>query len=108
MEEIDPTKALRYIQENAKDYAQAKANRIQIEMYSKSLKAKLMAEEDGTLGAKEIYAYSHHSYVTLIEGLKVAVEQEEYLKYMLEAAKLKIEVWKTQEYSKRAEIRATT
>jgi len=33
------------------------------------------------------------------------VSNEEYLKYMLEAAKLKIEVWKTEQYNLRTEMK---
>ena len=106
MEEIDPTKAIRYIQENAGKYAQAKANRVHIENFTKTLKARLMSESDKkTLGDREMDAYGSTQYEELLKGLKEAVEVEENLKYMLEAAKLKVEVWKTQEQSRRAEMR---
>lgn len=64
-----------------------------------------MNEETGTLGAKEQYAYSHPDYVLQLEALKVATFEEEKLKYMLSAAQARIEVWKTQEYSKRQELK---
>ena len=106
MEEIDPTKALRYIQENAGKYAQAKANRIYIENYSKTLKSRLALESDKkTLGDREMEAYGSPQYEELMKGLKEAVEIEENLRWMLEAAKMKVEVWKTQEQSRRAEMR---
>lgn len=106
MEEIDPTKALRYIQENAGKYAQAKANRIYIENYSKTLKSRLALESDKkTLGDREMEAYGSVQYEELMQGLKEAVEQEESLRWLLEAAKLKVEVYKTQEQSRRAEMR---
>ena len=106
MEEIDPTKALRYIQENAGKYAQAKANRIYIENYSKTLKSRLALESDKkTLGDREMDAYGSAQYEELMRGLKEAVEIEENLRWMLEAAKMKVEVWKTQEQSRRAEMR---
>ena len=106
MEEIDPTKALRYIQENAGKYAQAKANRIYIENYSKTLKSRLALESDKkTLGDREMEAYGSTQYEELMQGLKEAVEQEESLRWLLEAAKLKVEVYKTQEQSRRAEMR---
>jgi hypothetical protein len=106
MEEIDPTKALRYIQENAGKYAQAKANRIYIENYSKTLKSRLALESDKkTLGDREMEAYGSVQYEELMQGLKEAVQIEEDLRWMLEAAKMKVEVWKTQEQSRRAEMR---
>jgi hypothetical protein len=104
----EPLKAIRYIQENAPKYAAAKANRVYIENFLRSKKSKLMMNEEGTLGAKEAYAYAHHEYIELLEGLRVAVEEEDNLRWMLEAAKLKIEIWKTHSHNQRAEIRATT
>ena len=104
--EIDPTRAIVFIQENALPYAQAKADRLFIEGYLKSVKATLMNESDSSsLGAKEQYAYSHERYLEQLSAMRVAVEQEERLKYLMEAAKMKVEVWKTQEYTKRTEMK---
>jgi len=97
--------AINFILTNASKYAQAKATRVQLEEFRKSKKAMLMAEEEGSLGAKEIYAYAHRDYVDLLFQIKEAVIQEEELKYKLEAAKLRVEVWKTEEYTKRVEMK---
>lgn len=103
--DIDPNKAIEYIQLNSSAYAKAKAERVFIENNLRVVKAKLMNKEDGTLGAKEAYAYSHIDYETQLNGLKAAVEIEEHLKYMLEAAKLRVEIWKVNEYTKRTEMK---
>jgi hypothetical protein len=103
--EIDPNRAVQYLIDNAPKYAEAKANRVFIENYLRSVKSKLMGNEEGTLGAKEAYAYAHDDYVEQLKGLKVATEEEERLKFMLKAAELRVEIWKTQEYSKRAELK---
>lgn len=103
--EINPEKAIRYIAENAPMYAQAKANRVFIENYLRTVKARLMNEETGTLGNKEAYAYAHPDYVAQLEGLKLATEEEERLKYMIAAAQARIDVWKTYEYTKRQELK---
>lgn len=103
--EIDPNRAIKFIAENAPVFAKAKANRVFIENYLSTIKSKLMLEEDGTLGHKDAYAKSHPDYVAQLEALKVATEQEETLKYMLLAAQARIEVWKTNEYSKRQELK---
>ena len=105
MQEINPEKAIRYIAENAPLFAQAKANRVFIENYLRTVKSRLMNEEAGTLGNKDAYAYAHKDYVEQLEGLKAATEEEERLKYMLLAAQARIEVWKTQEYTKRQELK---
>ena len=98
-------KAIDFILTNASQFAQAKATRVQLEEFRKSKKAMLMADEEGSLGAKEIYAYAHPSYVQLLMDIKDAIIQEEELKYKLEAAKLRVEVWKTEEYTKRVEMK---
>jgi hypothetical protein len=103
--DIDPNKAVEYIQVNSREYAQAKAQRVFIENNLRVVKARLMNKEDGTLGAKEAYAYSHIDYETQLLGLREAVEKEEHLRYMLEAAKLRVEIWKTNEFTKRTEMK---
>jgi hypothetical protein len=97
--------AINFILTNAPKYAQAKASRVQLEEFRKSKKAMLASEEEGSLGAKEMYAYAHRDYVDLLFQIKEAVIQEEELKYKLEAAKLRVEVWKTEEYTKRVEMK---
>jgi hypothetical protein len=97
--------AINFILTNASKFAQAKGTRVQLEEYRKSKKAILMSNEEGTLGAKEIYAYAHPEYVALLMDIKQAIVEEEELKYKLEAAKLRVEVWKTEEYTKRVEMK---
>ena len=72
----------------------------------KSVKAKLMKGcQETVLGKQEIYAYAHPDYIEILEGIKVSVEQEENYRWMMAAAQARIEVFKVQEYTKRAEIR---
>jgi hypothetical protein len=97
--------AINFILTNASKFAQAKATRVQLEEYRKSKKAILMSEEEGTLGNKEMYAYAHQDYVALLMQIKDAIALEEELRWKLEAAKLRVEVWKTEEYTKRAEMK---
>ena len=98
-------KAIDFILTNASKFAQSKATRVQLEEYRKSKKAILMSNEEGTLGAKEIYAYTHPEYVALLMDIKQAISEEEELRWKLEAAKLRVEVWKTEEYTKRVEMK---
>lgn len=98
-------KAIDFILTNAPKYAQAKATRVQLEEYRKSKKAILANLEEGSLGAKEMFAYAHPEYIQLLMDIKQAIAEEEELKYKLEAAKLRVEVWKTEEYTKRVEMK---
>jgi len=104
-DEIDPTKAIDFIARESKNYAQAYSDANHLERFLKTIKSQLMNEESGTLGAKEAYAYSHPKYIEMLDALKTAENQREHLKYMLDAAKLKIEVWRVMEYTKRTEMK---
>ena len=101
----EPHQAVDYIIANAGKFAAAKAQRVYLEEFRKSKKAILMSNEEGTLGAKEMYAYAHADYVALLFQIKDAIAEEEELRWKLEAAKLRVEVWKTEEYTKRVEMK---
>jgi hypothetical protein len=42
----------------------------------------------------------------LLQGLRVAVEEEEKYRWLMIAAQARIEVWKTNQYNTRAELKA--
>lgn len=99
---IDPNKAVDYIIKMAPQFAKAKAERVYLEEYRKSLKAILMSQSGSqSLGAQERDAYAHEDYLELLEGLKVAVEAEETLRWKLTAAQARIDVWRSREASNR-------
>jgi hypothetical protein len=104
--EINPEKAIRYIQENAERYAKAKGDVAFTENYLKVIKSQQMNKsKSSSLGQREADAYASADYLQAITANKQAVEEEAHLKWMLTAAQARIEVWKTQEYSKRSEMR---
>lgn len=99
---IDPQRNLRRMHEYGPLFAQAKADRLHIEEYRKSLKAQLMKKSgETTLAAQEREAYAHPDYIAFLEGYKAAVEQEETLRWRLIQAQAAIETWRTQEASNR-------
>lgn len=105
-EPIDPHKAVDFLLANAGKYASAKAERVHIEEYRKSKKALLMAKcPEKAVNAREQYAYSHPDYIALLEGYRAAVEVEERLRWAQIAAQLRVEIWRSQEASNRAQDR---
>ena len=95
--------ALATMRELASELGQAKANRVHLEQFRKSKKAILFSESnDKTIADRENYAYAHPEYIELLEGLKVAVEKEETLKWRMKGAELYVEVWRTQQANNRA------
>lgn len=88
--------------------AKAKADVIYLTEFRKSKKAILMAEAE-TKGRKtgqerESYAYSHPEYLELLEGLREATELHESLRNRMMIAQARIDIYRTQEASKRKEF----
>lgn len=99
---IDAQGALAAIWNIAPAYAKAKGERVYMEEYRKTLKARLMKGCDSqAIGAQEREAYAHPDYAAHLLGLQAAVEQEETLRWRLVASQAAIEVWRSTEASNR-------
>lgn len=111
MTDIDIHKVLDFMRDNAKLFAQAKAERVYLEEMRKSKKAILMQQAElagfKTSATQEREAYASIEYISLLDGLKSAVEREESLRWMLVSAQAKAEVWRSLEASNRAMDRAS-
>ena len=108
MIDFNPTKAVEYIMKHSSKFAKAKAERIYIENFLRSKKSILMASaKSTTISGAEAEAYAHPEYIGLLNGLKEAVETEENIKWMLTAAQLKVEIWRTQQANDRQIERLT-
>ncbi len=102
----DPNSAVDYMIKNASAYANAKGERLYIENFLRSKKSMLMNQSDAkTVADREAFAYAHPEYIELISGLRAAVIQEEGIKWKLEAAKISVEIWRSQEASNRHQDR---
>ena len=107
MTDFNPAQAADEIRRLAKTYAKAKSERAYLEQFRKSKKALLFSSApDGTVQAKESYAYSHPEYIQLLEGLRDAIAIEEEAKFRLRAFELRIEIWRTQCANNRKELDA--
>lgn len=108
MTSIDPNKAINFIIENAPKYAEAKSQRVYLENFLKVKKAQLMQDcKNEPVSRAESYALAHPDYLIIVNGIKIAMLDEEKLKYFLEAARLRAEIWRTTEASNRNQDRAT-
>lgn len=104
----DPHLAVDYIIKHSAKFADAKGERVYLEEFRKSKKAILMAQSEAkTAVEREQWAYAHPEYIALLTGIKAAVEAEENLKWMLEAARIRVDIWRSQEASNRGQERAT-
>ena len=108
MTTINPNKAISFIIENAPKYAEAKSQRVYLENFLKVKKADLIMKcNESSITRAEHYALAHPDYLVIVEGIKIAMLEEEKLKYFLEAARLRAEIWRTTEASNRQQDRAT-
>ena len=102
-------KAVDWLRENARSMAQSRAERLYLEQWIKTVKATLQAESAATTSIKsEIYALSSPKYLSSLQAYKAAVEADEYNRFMVTAQEAKIEAWRSQESTRRAEGKATT
>jgi hypothetical protein len=104
----EPTKAIQFLIDTAPLYAKSKADRMYLEEFRRSRKAQLQSQA-GTevIGKQETYAYAHQDYIQILEGIREAVEREERFRWLMTAAQARIEVWRTEQYSARMEVKAT-
>lgn len=107
--EINIFKALDYLRDSAPAYAKAKSDRVYLEAFCKSKKALLMRDAElaghKSATAQEREAYAHPEYMQLLEGLRAAVETEEFFRWRMVAAQARIETWRTLESSRRYEAK---
>ena len=109
MSSIDPQRAVDELIRRAPQYAKAKAERVYVEEYRKTLKAILMRESEAkTAIDREAEAYASQRYIDHLEALREAVEAEETHRWTMIAAQARIDVWRSQNAANRNFERATT
>jgi hypothetical protein len=103
----DVDRALNWLVSNADKAAQARAERVYVEEYRKTLKAKLMIEAAqagaGSVAAQEVMAYAHPNYKAHLEAIKEAVEVDERFRWLQVTAEARIEAWRTASSNARAQ-----
>lgn len=92
---------------SVKAYASAKANMEYLREFRKSKKAILIGEAERkglkTGQERESYAYSHNEYVSLLDALKIAIEQSEELRWRMTIAQERVNIWRTKQANGRKE-----
>ena len=101
----DIEKAVDYLRDNAGKLAKSKAASIYLGDYSKVVKSQIMREHDNKpIGTQEAIAYADPRYEQHLKAKQTADEEFEYLRWMMEAAQAKIDVWRTQSSNNRKGI----
>ena len=102
----DAEKAVDWLRSNATKMAQERAEALYMEQWIKTVKATLQAEQQGSAAASEIFALSSPKYMAALQAYRDAIKADEYNRFMLTAAEAKIEAWRSQESTRRAEGKA--
>ena len=101
-------KALDYLRDESLPAAKAIAYAGYMAEWRKTLKAKLMGLcNEGTSAAQERFAYAHAEYEAHLRDMQTAVEKAKEAEFLMKAASVKIEVWKSEQYRNRAMERLT-
>lgn len=94
--------ALDYLRDTARPAAKAEAERVYMLEYRKFLKAKLMGtSNESVVAAQERFAYAHPDYEAHLKAMQTAIEKAKEYEFLLEAAGVKIDVWKSEQYRNR-------
>ena len=99
----DVEKALDYLTRNAQIAAQARADRVYMEQYTKVVKARIMSESNSlAINAQERNALVDSRFLEQLEAERTAVFEDERHRFLREAAKAKLEAWRTEKATERA------
>ena len=94
--------ALEYLRTNAPAAAQARAHKIYMEEFRKTVQAQAMARFNNLpVNAQEREAYRSEEYRAHLDALKDAVYQDELNRWGMVAATSVIEAWRTQNANQR-------
>lgn len=98
----DVCRALQWLVDNAARSSEFRATRLHLEDYSKVIKATIMAEHaDKGVGVQERFALADERYKIHLDGLRVAIAEDERLRLLRGAAEARIEAYRTFEASTR-------
>ena len=97
-------KAVDYLRDSATEAAQATANAQHLEKFTGVIKAIIMSEHLAEpVNAQERHAQADIRYKNHLEGLKVAIFEDQKHRNLRDAADAKIRAWQTMSSNARAE-----
>ena len=99
---IDPNKEIQDIIDLIDDYSEADANLAWLDNYKSALKALKMKESNSpSIAGKEMDALASEEYLQYCHDLNEAKRKYTALKLTIETAKMKVEVWRTEQATNR-------
>jgi len=99
---INPNDEIQYIVDLIDDYAEADANLAWLDSYKSALKALKMKESNNpSIAGKEMDALASDEYLQYCHDMNEAKRNYTSLKLKIETAKMKVEVWRTEQATNR-------
>jgi len=99
---INPNDEIQHIVDLIDDYAEADANLAWLDSYKSALKALKMKESNSpSIAGKEMDALASDEYLQYCHDLNEAKRNYTSLKLKIETAKMKVEVWRTEQATNR-------
>jgi hypothetical protein len=98
--------ALDYLRTNASKAAKAKAERVYLEEYRKTVKSNEMQKHlEKPLAAQEREAYASEEYKAHLDAMREAIEKDEYNRWGMVAAQATLDAWRTENANRRGEMK---
>lgn len=89
---------------NAGKAAKARAERVYLEEFRKTIKSLQMQKYEGlAIGIQERNAYASAEYQQHLQALKEAVQADEKCRWSMVAAQATLDAWRTQQANRRSE-----
>ena len=101
----DVERALEWLVSNANKAAQARANRLYLEQFIRTVRAERQVQEQAagaSAAAAEAVALASDQYKQTLLAYKEAVEADERMRFLCSAAEAKIDAFRTLEATRRA------
>jgi len=103
IDEQEVEAAVDWLRDTAKEAAQKRAERLYLDEYRKVLRAKLMKQHiDLPVSAQEREALADPTYEEHLKALKIAIDEDEKMRFLRVAAEAKIEAWRSMNANHRA------
>ena len=101
----DVEAAFDWLEEHANAVAKARAERLWVEEFRHSKKAMLMKEHPGlSVAAQEREAYADPRYIEHLEAIKIAVFEDERLRFLREDKHARIDAWRSASANSRVRV----
>lgn len=98
----DAEKAFEWLRENGPLAAEAKAQRMHLDAFTKTLKARIMREHEGMpVSGQEREALADERYEQHLDGLRVAIELDETFRWNRDRAMACMDGWRTESANSR-------